>query len=235
MNLNEFILQCGEVQDKHHISMETLRNRAFKSWIDDFAKKVSEEPRVQALKELGLSVDDGFYIWAYTGSTSSWLNSDKRNCNEYSCNCKLNFANGLVAALLKIPPFAGIVWRWENADDKLRKFNWFADHIGLTVTVPYFLSTSKDNVSGDPMLWEIITIKNGNARDISRISNAPCENEILFLPASKFKIVGVGKDLRTVFMEELPPDIQTEFNLCREYSFNPEDIDPEMIEPGLFD
>jgi len=235
MNLNEFILQCGEVRDSHRISMETLLNRAFKSWIDDFAKDDSEESRVLALKELGLSAEDGFYIWAYTGSTSRWLNSDKRNCNEYSCNCKLNFANGLIAALLKIPPFAGIVWRWEQADDNLRKFNWFADHIGLTVTVPYFLSTSKDDVTGDPMLWKISTIENGNARDISRISNATCENEVLFLPESKFKILGVGEDLKTVFMEELSPDTQTEFDLCSDYSFSPEDIDPEMIEPGLFD
>lgn len=34
-------------------------------------------------------------------------------------------------------------------------------------------------------------------------------------------------------MQELLPDAETEFDLCRAYDHD--DIDPDMIEPGLFD
>ena len=235
MNLKEFIEQCSEEKDYHRVTMKRLYYDAFKSWIDDFDTDEPKEPRVIALKTLGLHSDDGFFIWSYTGSCSSWLNSDKRNCNGYDSECKQYFANGLTTALLKLPIYVGKVWRWEEADEKLKKFNWFKDHIGTTIKVPYFLSTSKDNITADPMLWDINTIEGGNAREITKISNAPCEQEILFLPDAKFLITGVEDDNRTVNLQELDPDTETQFDLCRVYYFEPEDIDPEMIAPGMFD
>lgn len=182
MNLEKFILQCAKVKDDHNVTMESLRDEAFKSWISDFANDLPKEPRVAALKKLGLTAEDGFFIWSYTGSSSSWLNCDKRNCNEYSSDCKRYFADSLEKALRKLPIYEGKVWRWEVADEKLRKFNWFKGNIGSSVRIPYFLSTSKDNITAEPMLWEITTIYNGYARDISQMSNAPSEQEILFIP-----------------------------------------------------
>jgi hypothetical protein len=61
------------------------------------------------------------------------------------------------------------------------------------------------------------------------------EQEILLIPDSKFKIIGVKNDNRTVIMQELLPDAETEFDLCQAYDHDPDDIDPDMIEPGLFD
>jgi hypothetical protein len=141
----------------------------------------------------------------------------------------------LETGLRKLPVYEGKAWRWEEADEKLRKFNWFKERIGLTVRIPYFLSTSKDDITGDPMLWEITTISEGHARDISKISNAPSEQEILFIPNAKFRIVSVKDDHRTVVMHELSPNDEVEFDLCRVYDHGPDDIDPEMIEPGMFD
>jgi len=235
MNLQEFIEQCSEEKDYHGVTMKRLYYDAFKSWIDDFSSDESKETRVIALKSLGLHSDDGFFIWSYTGSCSSWVNREKRNCNEYDSECKQYFANGLTSALRKLPFYVGQAFRWEEADDELKKFNWFKIHIGTTIKIPYFLSTSKDNITADPMIWEINTIDGGNARDITDISNAPSEREILFLPDSKFLITGVKDDDRTVNLQELDPDAETQFDLCRIYYFDPEDIDPKMVEPGMFD
>lgn len=234
MNLEEFIHQCGDVNDHHRVGLKKLYE-SFKPLMDDYAKDLPTEPRMAALKTMGLSAEDGFFIRFYTGSCSSWVNCDKRNCNEYDSACKQYFAVELEAALRKLPVFVGKAWRWEEADDELRKFNWFKDRVGLTVRIPYFLSTSKDDVTADPMLWEITSISNGHARDVTPMSNAPCEQEILFIPDSKFKIIGVKNDNRTVIMKELSPDFITEFDLCRVYYRTPVDIDPSMVKPGLFD
>ncbi len=66
----------------------------------------------------------------------------------------------------------------------------------------------------------------------AQISNAPREQEMLFIPDAKFRIVSVKEDNRTVVMEELSPNDEVEFDLCRVYDHNPDDIDPEIIEPG---
>lgn len=235
MTLEEFIQQCGDVEDHHQVTMKRLNDKAFKSWIDDYVNEPPKEPRVVALKELGLSAEDGFFIWSYTGSCSSWLNSDKKNCNKHSSDCKQYFSDALETALRKLPAYEGKAWRWEEAGENLNKFNWFKQHIGLTVRIPYFLSTSKDDITADPMLWEIATISGGNARDITKISNAPCEQEILFIPDAKFMIMSVRNDNRTVVMQELSQDVETEFDLCRVYDHNQDGIDPDMIELGMFD
>lgn len=235
MKLEEFILQCEKVKNRHNVTMEHLHDKAFKSWIIDYANESPKEPCVAALKELGLTAKDGFFVWSYTGSSSSWLNGGKRNCNEYSSDCKKYFADSLEKTLRKLPVYQGKAWRWEEADDKLQKFNWFNERIGLSVRIPYFLSTSKDNITAKPMLWEIRTISNGYARDISQISNNPYEQEILFIPNAKFKIISVRDDNRTIVMRELPPDTDVEFDLCGAYDHDPNNIDPEMVEPGIFD
>ncbi|HTI60905.1 ADP-ribosyltransferase [Mucilaginibacter sp.] len=235
MNLKEFIDSYPNQKDHHNVSMKRLHDKAFKSWMEDCENEHPQEPRVNSLKQLGLNAEDGFFIWSYTGSCSSWLNCDKRDCNEHNSECKKHFANALERALQKLSPFEGKVWRWEQADENLRKFNWFKDNVGLTVRVPYFLSTSKDDITADPMLWEITTISNGHARDISEISNNLHENEVLFLPDAKFKIISVKDDNRTIIMQELSPDAVTEFDLCRAYDHDPEDVDPNMVIPGIFD
>lgn len=222
MDLHQFILECGNVEDKHGVALERLYNEAFKSWLNDFSNDTPENPRVVASKKMGLTADDAFFIWAYTGSCSSWLNSDKRNCNEYSSDCKRYFAEFLERAIKKIPVHGGVVWRWEEADEKLQKFNWFKEQVGSSVRVPYFLSTSKDNITADPMLWEIITIQSGHARDISKISNNPFEDEVLFIANAKFKIISVKDDNRTVVMQELSPDTNVDFDLCRCYYEDPQ-------------
>jgi ADP-ribosyltransferase exoenzyme len=234
MNLEGFINLCGEVKDHHRVSMKRLYD-SFKPLINDSASEQPKEPRMAALKKLGLTAEDGFFIRCYTGSCSSWINADKRNCNDHCCDCKWYFADLLEQALRKIPVFEGKVWRWEEADEKLKKFNWFKDHIGFSVRIPYFLSTSKDDITAKSMLWEITTIIEGHARDISEISNAPCEQEVLFIPDSKFKIIGVKDDNRTIIMQELSPDIEVEFDLCRIYYYGSDDINSEMVVPGMFD
>ncbi|WP_316753899.1 hypothetical protein [Pedobacter gandavensis] len=235
MNIEELIESCGEETDQKRMTMRTLYEEAWKPWLDDYSQNESKESRVIELKRLELTGDDGFFIWSYTGSSSGWLNSDKRNGYDYSSKCKEKFATSLTKALQKINPFLGKVYRWEEADDELKKFNWFKDNIGLNIIVPYFLSTSKDDCTNDPMIWEIETIANGNGRDISAISNALEEQEILFLPNSKFTITGVGKDNRTIYFQELAGEAPTDFELSKIYYHKPEDVDPKMIEPGMFD
>jgi len=61
------------------------------------------------------------------------------------------------------------------------------------------------------------------------------EQEILFIPDAKFRIVSVKDDNRTVVMQELSPNDEVEFDLCRVYDHDPDDIDTEMTEPGMFD
>lgn len=235
MDIEKFIELCGDETDHKQITMKTLYCEAWKSWLDDYKEKESQEPRVLELKRLGLTAEDGFFIWSYTGSSSGWLNSEKRNGKNYSSECQRQFAINLSDALLKIDPYVGTAYRWEEADDKLKKFNWFKQNIGLNVTVPYFLSTSKDDCTADPMIWEIQTMIGGKARDISGISNALCEQEILFLPDAKFRITGVGEDERTIYLQEIDASEEINFELSKVYYFCSNDIDQEMIEPGLFD
>jgi hypothetical protein len=235
MTLNEFIEVCGDENDNHRQTMKSLFEKAWKSWIDDYYDEESKEPRVIEIKRLGLTAEDGFFIWSYTGSSSSWLNCDRRNGQEHSSECKRLFADCLEKSLGKLPAYTGTVWRWEEADENLKKFNWFKERIGRTIAIPYFLSTAKDNRSADPMLWKIEAIENGNSRDISLISNNQFENEVLFIHGSKFEITGVGKDDKTIYMKELSPDTLADEDLCGVYYFDFNDIPEDMREPGMFD
>jgi hypothetical protein len=71
-----------------------------------------------------LTADDGFFIKTYTGSCSSWVNSEKRNGQSHNSEYKQLYAAGLECALQKLPAFVGKVLRMEEADEESRKFNW---------------------------------------------------------------------------------------------------------------
>jgi len=84
-------------------------------------EKVGDECSHEAviwLQKQGMDLLDGFYVMAYTGSSSSWLNIEKRNNQDYKYACKAAFAERLEAALMKITPFKVTVYRMEQADDE---------------------------------------------------------------------------------------------------------------------
>ena len=235
MNLIELVKEFGEEEDHHRVSLKRHFEAHLKSWMNDCNESEPASGEAIAVRVLDLNADDGFFIKTYTGSCSSWVNSEKRNGQPHFSECKKNYADGLEIALRKLPAFEGTVWRMEEADEEFRKFKWFKKNIGLTISIPYFLSTSKENWDNSPMIWNINTINKGSGRDISSIANDPQEQEVLFLPKSKFRIKGVANDNKTVYMEELDPDAKTEFELCGVYDMTQEDYDKLDRRLGMFD
>lgn len=214
MEINELLEHCEGIKNHHGQYICSQYNRSFANWIADFDNVEPVESRVKHLKEKGLDANDGFFIWSYTGSSSSWLNADRRNGEPYNSLCKELFAEGLEYALNKLPVYEGECIRMEGYD--AGHFKWFKNNIGITIRIPYFLSSSKDDYNNTVIVWRIKTHSNGSGRDISLISNNSHEHEILFNRNSRFCVVGINDDnpeKLIVELFELPIDADCEIEL----------------------
>ncbi len=75
MDIRTFLERFGDQRDDKRCSMAEVYARSFREWISQCAGDAPpKEPRVVSLRELSLNSQDGFFIWSYTGSSSSWLN-----------------------------------------------------------------------------------------------------------------------------------------------------------------
>lgn len=155
-----------------------------------------------------LSDEEAFFITSYTGSYSSWLNTDIRSGREFSNKCKQYFAERLAAALDKLPPYAGKqVFRMDAPLGTAKQVTrWFRANNGQVIHVPYFLSAAKVNYRNTPITWHIQTSAPlTHARDISSITNNMTEQEVLFKAGSYFQILEVESKSGIIDMVEVGP------------------------------
>jgi hypothetical protein len=221
--MNQLLQHCDGSKDHKGQYISEMLHRYLKKREEEYRKDSPELPDVAWLKAHDMELTDGFYVMAYTGSSSSWLNAEKRNGQDYKCACKAIFAEGLENALMKVKPFHGQVYRMEECDDERIQAEWFAKNIGITFHIPYYLSTAIDDYDNTQMVWVIQTHPEGKGREIATISNAPGENEVLFSRGSKFIIIGAdlsNLDKVIIYMEELPSDTETDLDLCGVYYRN---------------
>jgi hypothetical protein len=156
--------------------------------------------------EYKLKDEEAFFILAFTGSYSSWINLPLRNGYPLETECKKYFADCLDNALDKVPCFNDrYVFRMDTPiGSKQNLLDWFKNNIGNIVTTPYFLSTSKVNYENAEITWYIKTLKTeSKARDLELLTNNAIEKEVLFKRDAFFKILKVDHAEGVVKMEEV--------------------------------
>jgi hypothetical protein len=115
---------------------------------------------------------------------------------------------------------------------------------GATITMgPFYSSTvSMPTVEGwwdnsDHFLSVLQTV-NGNGRDISAFSQFPTEKEVLFMPGTRFMVLGRTEQTETPLGTPGPPgSSQTKTKILlqlQEISINPNDPLPPTIHPSTF-
>ena len=221
--MNQLLQHCDGTRDHKGQYINEMLHRYLQKREEAFGKDSPDLADVAWLKAHGMELIDGFYVMAYTGSSSSWLNAEKRNGQDYKSVCKAAFAKGLENALIKVEPFHGQVYRMEECDDEGIQADWFSKNIGITFHIPYYLSTATDDYDNTPMVWVIQTLPEGKGREIAGISNAPGENEVLFSRGSKFVITGAdlsNPDKVFIYLDEVPADAETDLDLCGVYYRN---------------
>lgn len=147
----------------------------------------------------GLSRTESIAIYVYTGDLYKVLNPRLRKGSPLKVGEPLEVINrALKHALAKLPPYKGDVIRGiEPYSGLLKDFP-----VGSIYQPTQFLSTtlaedSNGGYTGRPVL---IRIHSKNGRDITRFTNYR-ENEVLFSPGSKFRVLSVEKQPRAKHWE----------------------------------
>ncbi|MEX0596613.1 MAG: ADP-ribosyltransferase, partial [Candidatus Paceibacterota bacterium] len=171
----------------------------------------------------GLSEEETFMILAYTGSYSSWVNSDLINSQIPNCKCKYEFIKRLNKSLDKIISFDNqTVYRMDSPfDDKDVILNWFNMKTGCIFRIPYFLSTAKEDYKSTKIVWKVKTLpENSLGKDISDITNNQYELEVLFTTDSCFKIDSIDFDKAYINLIEVSSNTEVDFELTKRYCHN---------------
>ena len=116
-----------------------------------------------------------------------------------------------VQAMLKLPTygnktvFRGVKWDLRGEYTEGRRFTWH----GFCSTTKSIKVLEYEEFCGQtgPRTFFIIALTQGQARDISRYSLVPSEDEVLLPPGCTFRVTGVlpqGDELTVVQVEELP-------------------------------
>ena len=180
----------------------------------------SLDDNLKGMIENGLTEEEAFFILAYTGSASSWVNSELRDGHLPSTKCKEVFVNKLNQALAKVSSFNGnIAFRMDephsNSEEVLK---WFHSKIGSKFKVPYFLSTAKEDYNNSSIVWQINTLTEGSfGKDISQLTNNKYEKEVLFRTGSCFEIIKVDEKKNYIHLNEVINSEQIEFDLVGDY------------------
>ncbi len=108
----------------------------------------------------------------------------------------------MTGALLRLPPFAGVVYRRTDLPRELEERLVTPDIIGKPFMDRGFFSAST-RPSTSPGRWSII-LYGKTGRDIGSVAPVPTDREILFLPSTPFTIRNIGqtRDHRMLLMLE---------------------------------
>lgn len=219
-----FLKRCDNIKDYHGQNVRETYIKAFADWLESYGQGVkSLEQNLGGMSKNGLSKEEAFMILAYTGSFSSWVNSELRNSQITSCKCKSEFIKRLNESLDKIVSFDNqLVYRMdEPSEDTGVVLNWFNKKIGCFFKIPYFLSTAKEDYKNTEIVWEIRTLlENSLGKDISDITNNEYEHEVLFRTGSCFMIESVDFNKTYINLIEVSSNTQVDFELTRCYCYN---------------
>lgn len=191
--------------------MKNTYEKGYKPLFEKYKNRIEQTNshsniELKGIKKFNISEEDAFFVLAYTGSYSSWLNSDLRNGMPLHTKCKKYFATRLCEVLNLLPSYNdGFVFRMDNpSGDKETVLNWFSSQINKIVKTPYFHSTSKDNYNNADIIWKIKTLETDSfGKDLSLLTNDKGEREILFIPNSYFKVKSVDKITSIIDMQEV--------------------------------
>lgn len=218
MTIQEIAQEYPEVRNHFGITLLQLSN-CFSGWFEDYRKGGEKyQDNLKGMTENNMSEVDVIPILGYTGSWSSWINSELRNGGNITIEAKSMFIQALNTSLDKVCSVKGdTVYRMDSpSGDTGQILDWFSKNIGKVINIPYFLSTSKDDYKNTPIAWVISTLEeNSKGKDISHISNNKYENEVLFQPDSKF-IINEVKD-NYIYMTEILSTNNSDINLVGLY------------------
>lgn len=221
-NFQDFLNQCGKKANRHSINVV----EAYEGWRKTITEVRTNSPRknskriappiVQGILNYDLSDEEGYFILSYTASFSSWINLPLRN-NQKLTDCQGFYANGLEAALLKMPRFKGdFLYRMDSPIcDKEEELAWFTKQKGNVIKVPNFLSVAKTNWDSTEIIWKIATNHNSLAFDLDECRNNPSEDEVLYKRDSLFKIIDVSNGI--ILLEEVASSTGKVINLVGNY------------------
>lgn len=219
-----FLKLCDNVHNHHGQEVRKTYLDGFLPWFEAYRQgDLSLEKNLGGMVKNGLNEEEAFMILAYTGSHSSWVNSEMRNGQIINCKCKTEFIERLNNALAKIISFDNqIVFRMDSpSDDKEVILNWFKKKIGCIFKIPFFLSTAKEDYKNTEIVWNIKTLsENSLGKDISDITNNSTELEVLFNYGSCFKIDSVDFNRAYVNLIEVSSNSAVNFRLTQLYWIN---------------
>jgi hypothetical protein len=211
---NEGIHDCSDLKEAYI---------GFKDWFVRYRNgDKSLEANLKGMIDNNLSEDEAFFILAYTGRCSGWINRNLKDGFPLDSDCKIQFANYLEQALDKMPSSnGGLVFRMDYSGNEKSRLQWFSKHIGMKFQIPYFLSTAKFGYKNSEVVWEIRTLKERSyGKDISDLCNDEEEREVLFKRNSSFEIVSVDRSGKFVNLVEIPANVEIDFLLVGLYYKN---------------
>lgn len=223
LSLEDTFRLCDGERNHHGLTL-ARSYEGFEAWFAAFENGSDKfDLHLTYMRELGIPKEEAFFILAYTGTHSSWINSELRNGEELSSRCKQAFAESLDQVLRKLTSFNNqIVYRMDIPhDDDEETRTWFDQHVGAKFEVPYYLSTAQKDYHNTPVVWKIQTLAADSfGKDISKLTNNEFEREVLFRRHAKFEILGIEHGTGYVMLQELTKDAATDFPLVGIYSRN---------------
>jgi hypothetical protein len=92
--LKKLFDECkGETDHDNGFSIRDTFYEAYSPWFIRYRNGDKDlDKNLKGMKERGLSEAEAFFILAYTGGSSKWLNRDTRSGEYYSSKCKETFA-----------------------------------------------------------------------------------------------------------------------------------------------
>ena len=223
-NFELFLSKCDNIKNHKGQILRSTYYKGFLPWFKEYRDdNNSHKENLEGMTQNGLTEEEAFVILAYTGSYSSWLNSNMRNGELSSCDCKNEFINRLNNSLDKIKCFNDeVVYRMDSPYDKDDNIiDWFKAKTNSIFRIPYFLSTAKEDYKNSEVVWEIETLTfNSLGKDISNLTNNQYELEVLFRTGSCFQIKSIDSKKRYVKLKEVRIDSKIDFELTGLYNYN---------------
>ena len=222
IDIGKVLTECN-TEKNHHGQILRDTYLVYQDWFRRYRDGDKNlDPHLKSMIDNKLTDDEAFFILAYTGSYSSWINSKLRDGASLDSECKNKFASCLDHALSKMPSVKEeIVFRMDNPGCEREILSWFDKHKRRKIRIPYFLSTAKEDYKNTNIIWEIQTRRiNSKGKDISSLSNNKFEKEVLFMRNSWFRIDAVDISKNYVYLVELPPHEKINFGLVGLYHLN---------------
>lgn len=141
----------------------------------------------------------------YQGTCSQLFNDHLRDKNSRNSNIE-KCVNLISTELKTFPQFSNqIIYRNESISGEFGIFySWFVENQNEIISFPSFLSCSKKYkwMESFELKFQIQTIDDSNAYDICTLKLEHSEEEVLFLPQTKFKISEIIQSKKLIKLVE---------------------------------